>query len=224
MRLRSRASSSWRDESLAPPAARAPGHDRAGHRPAEPAQPRARAAAGRAGAATARPRPDRPSVSQLMRLDRWKDPHTALEAFARVREELPELQLVLGVRARPRGVLRGEGDHRLRRRAGGPAPAHQLLGPGQPGDRGAEPALPRGHPPFAARGLRARGLRGAVARHARGGRPRGRHAAAGARRGGRLSGRRRRRRCRPGGRAGVAIPAWRSRWAAPAAVGSRSAS
>ncbi len=39
---------------------------------------------------------DRPSVSQLMRLDRWKDPHTALDAFARVREELPGLQLVLG--------------------------------------------------------------------------------------------------------------------------------
>ena len=38
---------------------------------------------------------DRPSVSQVMRLDGWKDPHTALEAFARVREGLPQLQLVL---------------------------------------------------------------------------------------------------------------------------------
>ena len=38
---------------------------------------------------------DRPSVSQVMRLDGWKDPHTALEAFARVRDELPQLQLVL---------------------------------------------------------------------------------------------------------------------------------
>lgn len=38
---------------------------------------------------------DRPLVSQLMRLDRWGDPHTALEAFALVREELPALQLVI---------------------------------------------------------------------------------------------------------------------------------
>jgi trehalose synthase len=38
---------------------------------------------------------DRPVCSQLMRLDRWKDPHTALEAFALVREEIPRLQFVI---------------------------------------------------------------------------------------------------------------------------------
>jgi len=38
---------------------------------------------------------DRPLCSQLMRLDGWKDPHTALEALALVREELPELQFVI---------------------------------------------------------------------------------------------------------------------------------
>lgn len=38
---------------------------------------------------------DRPLCSQVIRLDRWKDPHTVLEAFALVREELPELQLVI---------------------------------------------------------------------------------------------------------------------------------
>lgn len=38
---------------------------------------------------------DRPLCSQLMRLDRWKDPHTALEAFALVREQLPQLQFVI---------------------------------------------------------------------------------------------------------------------------------
>jgi trehalose synthase len=38
---------------------------------------------------------DRPMVSQLMRLDRWKDPHTALEAFALVRAELPAVQFAL---------------------------------------------------------------------------------------------------------------------------------
>ncbi|MGH3995046.1 MAG: glycosyltransferase [Pseudonocardiaceae bacterium] len=38
---------------------------------------------------------DRPLCSQLMRLDRWKDPHAALEAFALVREELPQLQFVI---------------------------------------------------------------------------------------------------------------------------------
>jgi trehalose synthase len=39
---------------------------------------------------------DRPFVTQLMRLDRWEDPHTSLDAFARIRAELPTLQLVLG--------------------------------------------------------------------------------------------------------------------------------
>ena len=39
---------------------------------------------------------DRPVCSQLMRMDGWKDPHTTLEAFALVKEELPELQLVIG--------------------------------------------------------------------------------------------------------------------------------
>lgn len=39
---------------------------------------------------------DRPLCSQLMRLDRWKDPHATLDAFARVREQVPELQLVIG--------------------------------------------------------------------------------------------------------------------------------
>ncbi len=38
---------------------------------------------------------DRPLCSQLMRLDRWKDPHKALEAFAIAREELPQLQFVI---------------------------------------------------------------------------------------------------------------------------------
>jgi trehalose synthase len=37
----------------------------------------------------------RPFVCQLMRMDRWKDPHSTLEAFALAREELPKLQLVL---------------------------------------------------------------------------------------------------------------------------------
>ena len=37
----------------------------------------------------------RPFVCQLMRMDRWKDPHSTLESFALAREELPELQLVL---------------------------------------------------------------------------------------------------------------------------------
>lgn len=37
----------------------------------------------------------RPFVCQVMRFDRWKDPHATIEAFALVREELPSLQLVL---------------------------------------------------------------------------------------------------------------------------------
>jgi trehalose synthase len=39
----------------------------------------------------------RPFVCQLMRLDRWKDPHATVEAFAAAREELPALQLVIAV-------------------------------------------------------------------------------------------------------------------------------
>lgn len=39
---------------------------------------------------------DRPLCSQLMRLDRWNDPHGALEAVSLAREELPELQFVIG--------------------------------------------------------------------------------------------------------------------------------
>jgi trehalose synthase len=41
---------------------------------------------------------DRPLCSQLMRLDRWGDPHTALEAFSLVREDVPELQFVIACR------------------------------------------------------------------------------------------------------------------------------
>ena len=36
-----------------------------------------------------------PFVCQLMRLDRWKDPHAALELFQLARDEIPELQLVI---------------------------------------------------------------------------------------------------------------------------------
>ncbi len=38
---------------------------------------------------------DWPMACQVMSLDRWKDPHETLEAFALAREELPDLQLVL---------------------------------------------------------------------------------------------------------------------------------
>src|SRR3954447_12613809 len=37
----------------------------------------------------------RPFVCQVMRFDRWKDPHATIEAFGLAREELPTLQLVL---------------------------------------------------------------------------------------------------------------------------------
>ena len=38
---------------------------------------------------------ENPFLFQLMRLDRWKDPHATIEAFGLAREELPNLQLVL---------------------------------------------------------------------------------------------------------------------------------
>jgi trehalose synthase len=37
----------------------------------------------------------RPICFQAMRLDRWKDPHGTIEAFALAKQELPELQLVI---------------------------------------------------------------------------------------------------------------------------------
>jgi trehalose synthase len=37
----------------------------------------------------------RPICFQSMRLDRWKDPHATIEAFALAKQELPELQLVI---------------------------------------------------------------------------------------------------------------------------------
>jgi trehalose synthase len=37
----------------------------------------------------------RPFVCQVMRFDRWKDPHSTLEAFSDAKEEMPEIQLVL---------------------------------------------------------------------------------------------------------------------------------
>ena len=37
----------------------------------------------------------RPLCSQVMRLDRWKDPHATIEAFDLAKAEVPELQLVL---------------------------------------------------------------------------------------------------------------------------------
>jgi trehalose synthase len=43
----------------------------------------------------------RPFVCQLMRLDRWKDPHATVEAFAAAREELPALQLVIAAALDP---------------------------------------------------------------------------------------------------------------------------
>jgi hypothetical protein len=45
----------------------------------------------------------RPCVCQAGTIDRWTDPHTAIDAFDRLRESLPELQLVIA------GALPGEG-------------------------------------------------------------------------------------------------------------------
>ena len=45
----------------------------------------------------------RPMVCNVARLDRWKDPHGMLDAFALAKEEVPELQFVLV------GALPGEG-------------------------------------------------------------------------------------------------------------------
>jgi glycosyltransferase involved in cell wall biosynthesis len=44
---------------------------------------------------------ERPFVCQVLRLDRWSDPHTTIEALALAREELPDLQLVLAALLEP---------------------------------------------------------------------------------------------------------------------------
>ena len=50
----------------------------------------------------------RPYVCQTGTIDRWTDPHTAIDAFDRLKESLPELQLVIA------GALPGEGAGDLR--------------------------------------------------------------------------------------------------------------
>jgi trehalose synthase len=50
----------------------------------------------------------RPLVCNVSRLDRWKDPHSIVDAFAQVKRELPQLQLVLV------GALPGEGPQDFR--------------------------------------------------------------------------------------------------------------
>jgi trehalose synthase len=53
----------------------------------------------------------RPLVCNITRLDRWKDPHGVIDAFAQVKRRIPDLQLVLA------GALPGEGpdDFRIAR-------------------------------------------------------------------------------------------------------------
>ncbi|HEX6713621.1 MAG TPA: glycosyltransferase [Thermoleophilaceae bacterium] len=50
----------------------------------------------------------RPLVCNISRLDRWKDPHGVIDAFAQAKQTLPELQLVLV------GALPGEGPQDFR--------------------------------------------------------------------------------------------------------------
>jgi trehalose synthase len=50
----------------------------------------------------------RPLVCHVSRLDRWKDPHGVIDAFAQAKQSLPELQLVLV------GALPGEGPQDFR--------------------------------------------------------------------------------------------------------------
>ena len=50
----------------------------------------------------------RPYVCQTGTIDRWTDPHTAIDAFDRLKETLPELQLVIA------GALPGEGGGDMR--------------------------------------------------------------------------------------------------------------
>jgi trehalose synthase len=50
----------------------------------------------------------RPLVCNVSRLDRWKDPHGVIDAFAQAKQQLPDLQLVLV------GALPGEGPEDFR--------------------------------------------------------------------------------------------------------------
>ena len=50
----------------------------------------------------------RPLVCNVARLDRWKDPHSVIDAFAQAKRELPDLQLVLAT------ALPGEGPQDFR--------------------------------------------------------------------------------------------------------------
>ena len=160
------------------------------------------------------------SCCQVVQLDRWDDPHAAIEAFRLAKAEEPELQLVLA------GLLDtgAAEDWRAAKEVSDYAAgeddllaADQLRGPRQPRGRRAPAARPRGARAVAARGLRSGSLRDALEAHPGRGARRRRAALHGQGRGRRL----------PRGRAPSSWPpAWSSwcaiqaspwRWAAPAA-------
>ena len=171
---------------------------------------------------------DRPFVLQLMQLDRWDDPHTAIEAFRAAREEQPELQLVLA------GLLdlgASEGWRAAKEMsdfAGGEPDVLLLTSYEGLGnlELGALQRLARVRArAVAARGLRPRALRGALEAARRWSAGRRRRCRSPVRDGvdGFLADGRGRA-GRAAGRAGRATRAWPSRWAAPAASGCASAS
>ena len=171
---------------------------------------------------------DRPFCCRSLQLDRWNDPHSAIEAFRLAQGGGARAAAGAGRRARPE--RRARSGARPRRSpttppaTAGRAAAHRATRALGSLEVGALQHLARvALRALAARGLRPRALRGALEADAGGRRHRRRPAADGARR------RRRLPRRRPRGAAArlvelVRDPGWPSRWAAPAASGCASAS
>ena len=125
--------------------------------------------------------PHRPIVSQISRFDPWKDPLGVIDVYRAVKEEFPDLQLVM-IASMASDDPGGLGLVRTYRPARGrglrcPHPVE----PQRRGERGGEclPAgEPRRHPEVGARGIRPGGVGGALEGAPRRRRQRGRHPAA----------------------------------------------
>ena len=111
---------------------------------------------------------DRPFCLQVLELDRWDDPHAAIDAFRLAKGEEPEPSSCSPPcwTARPTEAGRPPRRSPTTPRTGRRPSPHHLRGPRQPRGRGAAAARPHRHRALAAAGLRARAIRGALEAHA----------------------------------------------------------
>ena len=98
---------------------------------------------------------ERPFCLQVLELDRWDDPHAAIETFRPRGGTRPSARARGAPRPRRhRELAGGQGDLGLRRRHRRRAAPHHLRGPREPRGRRAAAARPHGDRALAPRGLR----------------------------------------------------------------------